>query len=124
MPSWISLLIVGNDANHETGAFARHIIAKSDITVNIPKHVSFEAAASIGVGFQTAGYALHNVLGVPLPNTDHSTPGHSVGDWVLIYGGSTATGSLAIQFAKLLVHLLMCSLKSVSPTMHLIYNHC
>lgn len=65
--------------------------------MHIPDDVSFEAAATVGVGIGTAGYALYKVLGLPLPNEalTHKT------EPLLIYGGSTATGTIAIQFAKL-----------------------
>lgn len=88
----------GNDANPETGAFARYIAVKGDIQMHIPDCVGFDAAASVGCGVGTVGYGLYKVLGLPWPEKGN------VGDatqWILIYGGSTATGSLAIQFAKL-----------------------
>jgi len=71
--------------------------------MHIPDNVSFEAAATTGVGIGTTGYALYKVLGLPLPDSTGSTHFNKteVSDTVLIYGGSTATGSLAIQLAKL-----------------------
>ncbi len=48
------------------------------------------------MGVTTVGMALYQVLELPLPPSRASTNFP-----VLIYGGSTATGSLAIQFAKL-----------------------
>jgi NADPH:quinone reductase-like Zn-dependent oxidoreductase len=71
--------------------------------MHIPGNVSFEAAATTGVGIGTTGYALYKVLGLPLPDPtvgDHSGQTEAR-DTVLIYGGRTATGSLAIQLAKL-----------------------
>lgn len=62
----------------------------------IPAQISFEEAATLGIGITTVGQALYQGLGFPLPTepaTDHPP--------VLIYGGSTATGTLAIQYAKL-----------------------
>jgi NADPH:quinone reductase-like Zn-dependent oxidoreductase len=42
------------------------------------------------------GQGLYQNIGLPLPPAKVSEPA-----WILIYGGSTATGTLAIQFAKL-----------------------
>lgn len=90
-------MAIGNDANPETGAFARYVAVKGDLQMRIPDDVSFEAASSVGVGVGTVGYGLYKVLNLPWPGEDSST----VSGTILIYGGSTATGSLAIQFAKL-----------------------
>lgn len=97
------LTLAANDANAENGAFARYIAVKEEIQMHIPDNVSFEAAATTGVGVGTTVYALYKVLGLPLP--DSTASNHSsqteARDTVLIYGGSTATGSIAIQLAKL-----------------------
>lgn len=89
----------GNDANPETGAFARYIAVKGDLQMHIPDDVSFEAASTVGVGIGTVGYGLYHVLKLRYPGSEPKEHGETV----LIYGGSTATGSLAIQFAKLRV---------------------
>ena len=71
--------------------------------MHIPDNVSFEAAATTGVGIGTTGYGLYKVLDLPLPDSSASVPSsqREIGDTILIYGGSTATGSLVIQLAKL-----------------------
>jgi hypothetical protein len=86
--------------NPQHGAFARYIIAKADIQFRIPDHVSFETASTVGVGLMTMSYSLYKVLGLPWPNETSSTE-RKEDRQLLIYGGSTATGTLAIQFAKL-----------------------
>ena len=97
--SWLtSSLISGNVANHETGAFAEYVIAKGDVQLKIPDQLSFEEAATLGVGITTVGQGLYQSLGLPLPNQPAKEKFS-----ILIYGGSTATGTLAIQFAKLYV---------------------
>lgn len=93
-------LPTGNDANPETGAFARYIAVKGDLQMHIPDDVSFEAASTVGVGIGTVGYGLYHVLKLQYPGSEFKEHGETI----LIYGGSTATGSLAIQFAKLRVH--------------------
>lgn len=64
--------------------------------MKIPDRLSFEEAATLGVGITTVGQGLYQSLGLPLP----SKPAEEK-FLILIYGGSTATGTLAIQFAKL-----------------------
>ncbi|KAI1612188.1 putative zinc-binding oxidoreductase ToxD [Exophiala viscosa] len=91
----------GNDANPENGAFARYIAVKGDIQMHIPDAVGFEAACTVGVGVATTGYALYHVLGLPLPVLGSVENTGDGPEPILIYGGSTATGTIAIQFAKL-----------------------
>jgi NADPH:quinone reductase-like Zn-dependent oxidoreductase len=81
---------------HENGAFAQHISVKGDIQIKITDNISFEDAATLGVGLTTVGQAMYQTLGLPLPPAKVTEP-----TTILIYGGSTATGTLAIQYAKL-----------------------
>ena len=50
-------------------------------------------------GLVTVALGLYKHLGLPLP----PTRGQATSSWILVYGGSSATGTLAIQFAKLYV---------------------
>lgn len=61
-----------------------------------PAGMSFEEAATFGTGLSSVAQTLYMTLKLPLPTEPAKTPFP-----VLIYGGSTATGTLAIQFAKL-----------------------
>lgn len=63
--------------------------------MKVPDNVSDEDASTLGVGITTVGQGLYQSLGLPLPGSGKA--GHPI----LIYGGSTATGSLAIQYALL-----------------------
>lgn len=86
----------GNIGSPEDGSFADYVVAKQGIVLKIPACVGFEEAATLGVGLSTVGLGLFRRLGLPLPSqpVSKSLP-------LLVYGGSTATGTLAIQFAKL-----------------------
>lgn len=86
----------GNYVQPEDGAFGEYVVAKGDIQMAVPENVSFEEAATLGVGVTTVGQGLYQSLGLPLPDAPakERLP-------VLIYGASTATGTLAVQFAKL-----------------------
>lgn len=85
-----------NELEPEDGAFAERIAAKADVAIRIPDNLSFEEAATLGVGIITVGQGLYQQLGLAWP----SKPADG-GEYVLIYGGSSATGTLGIQFAKL-----------------------
>lgn len=43
----------GNEVEHEDGAFQDYIVAKGDIQMIIPENLSFEEAATLGVGITT-----------------------------------------------------------------------
>ena len=92
----ISKFHIANRENREDGAFAEHITSKEGLQLKLADHVTFEEAATLGVGVTTLCQGLYQSLGLPLPpsKVQEKTP-------ILIYGASTATGTLAIQFAKL-----------------------
>ncbi|RDW72675.1 zinc-binding alcohol dehydrogenase family protein [Aspergillus mulundensis] len=87
-----------NAVQAEDGAFAEYIVAKGDIQMRIPENLGFEEAATLGVGIMTVGQGLYQSLGLGLPGQRKES---ETSEPILIYGGSTATGTLAIQFAKL-----------------------
>ncbi|TPX17557.1 uncharacterized protein E0L32_012150 [Thyridium curvatum] len=79
------------------GAFAEHIGVRAAGLIKLPDAVSFERGAAIGTSFMTAGLALFKSLGLPgqpLQPSKKPLP-------VLVYGGSTATGTAAIQLLRL-----------------------
>ncbi|KAJ6007414.1 Protein TOXD [Penicillium herquei] len=86
----------GHRLRPQVGAFAEYIIAKGDVQMPIPDNLSFQEAATLGVGIATVGQGLYQSLKLALPTSPLTTP-----EPLLIYGGSTATGTLAIQYAKL-----------------------
>jgi NADPH:quinone reductase-like Zn-dependent oxidoreductase len=83
----------------EDGAFGEYLTAKGDILMKIPDHLSFEEAATMPVGVLTNVQALYQTMGLPIPESTLGDAGER--RQILIYGGSTATGMHAIQFAKL-----------------------
>lgn len=84
-----------NSVQKEDGCFAQYCVAKGDFQMKVPENLPDEEAATLGVGITTVGQGLYQSLGLPLPGSGKA------GYPILIYGGSTATGSLAIQFAVL-----------------------
>lgn len=85
-----------NKVEPEDGCFAEYVVMKGDLATKIPDSWSFEEASTFGVGVSTVGQGLYQSLKLTLPGE-----GSGNGEYVLVYGGSTATGTLAIQYAKL-----------------------
>ncbi|KAF4554596.1 Trans-enoyl reductase ACTTS2-like protein [Elsinoe fawcettii] len=85
-----------NSVEPEDGTFAEYAVMKGDLATKIPDSLSFEDASTLGVGVSTVGQGLYQSLKLHLPGE-----GDGKGEYVLVYGGSTATGTLAIQYAKL-----------------------
>lgn len=85
-----------NITQPEDGAFAEYIAVKGDVVMRLPDNLNFQEGATLGIGIPTAAQALYQSLKLALPTEPikEATP-------ILIYGGSTATGTLSIQFAKL-----------------------
>ena len=88
-----------NSTRREDGAFADYILVKAGLQMHVPEYMRFEEAATLGCGVLTIGQGLYQSLGLPLPSLEGGV--EETGKWILIYGGSSATGTLAIQFAKL-----------------------
>ncbi|KAL7937738.1 GroES-like protein [Trichoderma chlorosporum] len=82
-----------NQIQPEDGAFAEYILVKGDVQMASP--FSDVESATLGAGISTVGQGLYQCLGLPLPTEPARTATS-----ILIYGGSTATGILGIQFAK------------------------
>lgn len=86
----------GNKLELEDGAFAERIAARADIAIRIPDQMSFEDASTLGVSTITVGQGLFQLMGLNWP-TEPATNR----EFILIYGGSTSTGTLGVQFLKL-----------------------
>lgn len=85
-------------AEPEDGSFAEYLVAKGDVALKIPDHMGFAEAASLGVQVYTVGQGLYQSLKLPWPTKPVKLEDRFP---VLIYGGSTAMGTLAIQMSKL-----------------------
>lgn len=80
------------------GAFADLIPAYGDACYPLPEGISEVEAATLGVGLSTIGLSFYKDFGFPYPDEDAK---FGMGKTLFIYGGSTVSGLLAIQFAKL-----------------------
>lgn len=89
--------VFGNNPDSvDNGAFSEYVTVSGDLVFKIPDRMSFQAAATLGVGMSTVGMALYHALKLPLPQSLASDA-----YFVLVYGGGTATGTLAIQSLRL-----------------------
>lgn len=78
------------------GAFAEWVVADPHFLLTVPPTMSPEEAASLGIGLATCGLALYHELRLPRPSAPTT-----VRSLVLVYGASTATGTLALQLLRL-----------------------
>jgi NADPH:quinone reductase-like Zn-dependent oxidoreductase len=94
-----------NKAKPTVGAFAEYATAYADVLLKIPDNMTFTDAAGLGLGVATAATGLFRELKVPgsLDATDTSQSADAKDDreFVLVAGGSTATGTRALQLCKL-----------------------
>ncbi|KAK3373154.1 chaperonin 10-like protein [Lasiosphaeria ovina] len=105
-----------NKLRPDVGAFAQYVGATADLLLKIPDNMSFEDAATLGLGVTTATMALWLELRVPATleqlaearglaeegqGTGLPALSQRSGCFVLVAGGSTATGTRAIQLLKL-----------------------
>ncbi|KAK6066928.1 TOXD [Seiridium cupressi] len=96
-----------------SGCLAEYALVKGDAQFSVDAlgdGVSDEQAAGIGVAFSTAYHGLYHCMKLPWPDQESS----DVQRTILVYGGATNTGMIAIQLAKLsgLVVITTCSPKN------------
>jgi NADPH:quinone reductase-like Zn-dependent oxidoreductase len=78
------------------GAFAQYAAVTADFALKVPDGLPIHQAAALGIGVATIGYALYRSLRIPgHPDRPAKKP-----VLVLVYGGSTASGTMAIQLIR------------------------
>ncbi|KAK3309853.1 chaperonin 10-like protein [Chaetomium strumarium] len=89
-----------NPLRPDNGAFAEYVAAPGDLVFNIPPGMDLDQAATLPCGLATVGFALYRHLGLPLPDPPATeSEAGAKPQYILIYGGGTATGTLLIQMA-------------------------
>lgn len=88
-----------NPSDPHNGAFAQYVRTRPELLLRVPYHLSMEQTATLGTGIMTNILALWDPLALGL----QASPEHPAEKPlpVLVYGASTATGSLAIQMLRL-----------------------
>ena len=104
----------------DSGAFGEYVIAYPQATIKYDHSLShssatnsstiksYEGAASVTLGLSTIGISFSHYLNIGKHKKE--------GDSILIWGGATATGILAIQVAKLVYNLNV--ITTASPKNH------
>jgi NADPH:quinone reductase len=80
------------------GSYAEYAIAPAVTSFHLPENITFEQAATLPLSGMTAALALYQSLRLPPPWRPVPAGERSP---VLIYGGASAVGAFALQFAKL-----------------------
>ena len=90
------------DSSRHNGAFSQWVVADSRLLLRVPQTwTDLQGAALGGVGWGTVGLALYlpdalGLVGRPSKPSTKAEP-------VLVYGGGTATGTMACQVLKMYV---------------------
>ncbi|KAL7905223.1 GroES-like protein [Trichoderma velutinum] len=93
--------VFGNDPlRPHNGAFADYVAVPARLVWHIPGGIDFATAATMGAAIATVGLSLFNYLGLPLPSKSNRGNSSSTKPAVLVYGGGTGTGSMAIQVLR------------------------
>lgn len=80
-----------------SGAFAEYASVDGAMVLKLPNDMTFEIGAGMHLRIATAAMALFYSL--QLPSALFETPAQEPFD-VLVYGGATSTGTMAIQLLK------------------------
>ncbi|KAI9923887.1 hypothetical protein MW887_008192 [Aspergillus wentii] len=83
--------------DYTIGAFREYITVDAEMVIRVPDHLDLSEASTLGMGVSTAAQGLYQSLKLQLPHIDAARKDETV----LIYGGGTATGYIAVQLAKL-----------------------
>jgi NADPH:quinone reductase-like Zn-dependent oxidoreductase len=92
-----------NPSDHHSGAFGQFVLAQAELLLRVNEAwLPLSEAAALGTALFTACAALWGSLSLPAkPKLSLSLPRGGDDLPVLVYGGSTACGSMAVQLLSL-----------------------
>ncbi|KAH7305591.1 enoyl reductase [Stachybotrys elegans] len=102
----------------DNAAFAEFVAVAGDLVYLLPNHLTYQEGATIGVSLPTVAMSVYYPwkFPFPCPESVHQDPQSSTAlndtqQHVLVYGGSTAMGTMALQLLRLsgLVPVCTCS---------------
>lgn len=116
-----------NPLRHDNGAFAEYVAITVHLVWRIPASMDFATAASLPAALATCGLAFFQYMRLPMPDVHASSlqldieKETSGPTYVLVYGGGTATGAMALQILKLLglTPITTCSPNSAARSLEL-----
>ncbi|OAX42731.1 GroES-like protein [Rhizopogon vinicolor AM-OR11-026] len=89
---------------NDLAAFQQYTLTVASFTAKIPSNLSFDSAATVPLGFDTAltgMYGKHNGAGITPPWEEGGSHDNTPDKPIVIIGGSSSVGSYAIQLACL-----------------------
>ncbi|KAM5440983.1 putative secondary metabolism biosynthetic enzyme [Microsporum ferrugineum] len=122
--------VLGNNVDRPSnGAFAEYVAATGDLVFVLPSHLSYQQGATLGAALPTVGMALYHALRLPLPYFNKAGGACEMSEaaavtpvimspkpmqggrpspekskvapkYVLVYGGSTVCGAIALQMIR------------------------
>lgn len=86
-----------NPRDHQGGSFAQYVRVLAHLVLKVPPHMSLVDAATMGCALLTSSMAIWDVLQIT------AAPGSAAKEPfpVLVYGGSTSSGTMAVQLLRL-----------------------
>lgn len=90
-----------NPGDHQGGSFAEYVRVLAHLVLKVPADMSLADASTLGCALLTSSMAIWDVLQITA--TPESVAKEPVP--VLVYGGSTSSGTMAVQLLRLWVYL-------------------
>ncbi|KAK2042904.1 NAD(P)-binding protein [Colletotrichum somersetense] len=89
-----------NPLRRDNGAFAEYVAVPAQLVWHVPANMDLASAATLPTALATVGLSLFQYMKLPMPTTDAPSDSETAGSWVLVHGGGTSTGCMAIQVLK------------------------